>query len=247
MNLFLDPTWSQLAVPPNTAFEWLSWSCSSFIKLGVHEVVPDVERLACKPASSSAECAPHEEVEFAELCPHNSGPGKQLLQDIILLGLRRTDSFVTVAWVWEDSWWWAVPSLGVKECNARDGEERGVVCCRCKAKRSSIALVYSERRAGSESHVQISAPVLQASSLWLSPWGLKRFLFRSPHHAGRRCTPHYPPAQHTAWSSKRCRPHRWKAAAGTVCSYVLIPCVVPSDTLPKPRVGRCLKRSVNMS
>lgn len=74
-----------------------------------------------------------------------------------------------------------MPSLGVKECNARDGEERGVVCCRCKAKRSSIALVYSERRVGSESQVQISAPVLQASSLWLSPWGLKRFLFRSPH------------------------------------------------------------------
>lgn len=34
---------------------------------------------------------------------HSLKPGKQLLQDMIVLGLRRTDCCVTMALVWEDS------------------------------------------------------------------------------------------------------------------------------------------------
>ena len=45
----------------------------------------------------------HGEAESDELCPHNLEPGKQLLQDRIVLQLRRTDFCITIAWVWEDS------------------------------------------------------------------------------------------------------------------------------------------------
>jgi len=39
----------------------------------------------------------HGEAESDELCPHNLEPGKQLLQDRIVLQLRRTDFCITIA------------------------------------------------------------------------------------------------------------------------------------------------------
>lgn len=95
----------------------------------------------------------------------------------------------------------------------------------------------SERRWGPDPDHEVPPRVLQASSFCLTPQGPNSFLFSSPHQQveGTLLIAFLPSTLPSR--ARGVGPMDGKAAAGTVCSYVLIPCVMPNDTLPQPGVG----------
>lgn len=98
-----------------------------------------------------------------------------------------------------------------------------------RGRERSLAVGCSERRWGPDTDQEVSPPVLQASGFCLSPWGPRSFLLRSPHQqvGGTLLTALLPSTL----------PGRARAAAGTVCSYLLAPRVMPNHTFPQPGVG----------